>query len=1354
MNKKMLPSMVALLLAGFSLQAGAYEKFQETPDQFFVNPKSVPPNVLILLDTSSSMWNTKALNEFDKPKDDENRFEGLIDAVTSLANNYPSNYYAVMKYAFNPIDFQKLSETSDLPTQYKFFFAPSDYWPKLKENVVGKHYRNLLTESKLGFAPNDTNGAKVIFGEEFKPMIHGTNGLVASLKGHETQAFWVGQTPTTSAYYDALRYLRGFGVNEDKVGNPPIRWRCQKNFIMYISDGDPQVMDIPDKHLNNIVTSKFNLYKINGIRMPHSVGPGSMWYYMDKADLSPKLDKLGKEGDCYDENLEKTNHCVKTDGTPSMVGPLFYYKQPLTSGGWKWGSDFAWMPLADPRSWPWGYSNMMFGVYDPFYQNKDPVFGSGAAINRGEPTSFDSEETLARWGCWNDNSCPMYSQYGFPKFVERAATQDLIDCKKTNYPNGCKDQDGVSFDAPPFDKQTVTTIAVAYGQDVPILETVKKYGGYFYKARNKEELNGVFSSIMTLIKTLSEPMSGVIYVPAASSSNMSLAEFKDKGYLFSTSLDLVNRGSDLRLYKLENGNIDINDFRRMWGNVNAAEQGMSRQWNTTIVSINVDPNKKQPTTPGWVSLDWSDWDTEGNEHGLNWRTGWMPEFTECYKVHSVFPNKCIVSDAMPSVFQNIMRCYRGKDTGTSNTPDVDCRKLSYSHEISAEAVNNKYMYDVVGSNLINMDYKFMAVGSNDGQVHIFVYNGDFKDLEATGRPTDEKMNYYTDLVQFIPGESKNNYGIPMKKRLWRTIASRNLLPGPGLSIIYKEDRERYNEGYDPAKRTNMFNGKLRWAKVPNGDDDHPDDYIISGSAGNGGKGFFALKLNQVKDMMSSDGAKKEKARSDFILFDTSNASDMIGSHSNKYKHFENIGYVNDTVITQACMGSTLDVCRRDPSNVSYAVVSTSGLNDEENQKKGIFVINTALDRTGVAQASLFAPIPDSAKVKGLAGPAVIDVDKDNIADYAYFGSENGSLYRYDFLTNSVKKIFTQDRPITRPPVLYRRPVGFSDAEKTKPNKWEVTVVFATGSNLYQKDSVDFKGGDVANFVPVYDREEYVYGIVDDLSPNRVVSTNEVHDRAYRVDPDTGYYFMANPGDDMSKTSCNNFDQYAGRKILEGEYNDECAPWVNDRAKDSKVNNQVSWRMKIEKGFMVANDMAIGGLEGGSTVYVPLVKYEPMSKLIKTGDTCQTAPRQEGAMLQINALDGRTPFSLWKEITENFVQDRSIVGWKSDIGIPASSYIMTGMVGKDENGRYIDGPMYKNEITKDGIVVKKNEDTALLILKNRSKTEVPVIDVGIIEGGSSGARVSKYRMYLGGKSTPPKPNTGKSPLLKRISFKIL
>jgi len=152
----------------------------------------------------------------------------LPDPVTGGATRYTGNYlnYLFDTYAHNT------SLTSTIPTDYRMNVAKS-VATKLVENN---------TNLRLGLTAFNTDDG----GEILENCATGNTADLTDEIDDLEASTW---TPLAETLYEVTRYFRGIEsyYNDDVEYESPILYRCQKNFVIIITDGYPtEDTDFPD----------------------------------------------------------------------------------------------------------------------------------------------------------------------------------------------------------------------------------------------------------------------------------------------------------------------------------------------------------------------------------------------------------------------------------------------------------------------------------------------------------------------------------------------------------------------------------------------------------------------------------------------------------------------------------------------------------------------------------------------------------------------------------------------------------------------------------------------------------------------------------------------------------------------------------------------------------------------------------------------------------------------------------------------------------------------------------------------------------------------------------------------------
>lgn len=178
-----LPLLLAGLLAG-GLPAQAAVSVSQVP---LSNNESVPPNVVLLIDTSGSMAETL-------PNSSETRLGAAQRIARELINNNPGG----VRFGLFRLDGTRVTDR-----------------------------RGNFVES------SSYNGARLIqpVGASTSALLSGIDSLTAN-----------GSTPVAEALYEVTRYYRGMSsAYQSGVSySSPLQYRCQPNYTIMLTDGEPQ----------------------------------------------------------------------------------------------------------------------------------------------------------------------------------------------------------------------------------------------------------------------------------------------------------------------------------------------------------------------------------------------------------------------------------------------------------------------------------------------------------------------------------------------------------------------------------------------------------------------------------------------------------------------------------------------------------------------------------------------------------------------------------------------------------------------------------------------------------------------------------------------------------------------------------------------------------------------------------------------------------------------------------------------------------------------------------------------------------------------------------------------------------
>lgn len=329
--------------------------------------------------------------------------------------------------------------------------------------------------------------------------------------------------------------------------------------------------------------------------------------------------------------------------------------------------------------------------------------------------------------------------------------------------------------------------------------------------------------------------------------------------------------------------------------------------------------------------------------------------------------------------------------------------------------------------------EYMAVGSNDGMVHIY-------------RKRNTALNRWEQVMNYIPGTAK------------RQTEDDTIL----RNLVYTAEQ---NYGTSGNPHQYFVNGQLFYRRTDAGPsilskEDNRGMLTLLGTLGQGGRAVYALNVGGY----AYNGADK-------VGLDNGNTLSVPMWETSSQK----LGYAYDGV--DANMGYVFgraQVGRVEPqgrydgkvTDVRYAAIVPSGFNPiDEKQVPTLFILDhlgfNSMSPSAISDTSSHKPgklikaikttysdsdtASDSFK-SGLASPMGVDLDRNGITDVVYAGDQNGNMWRFDLRGNpsqwNAKMLFkgSPEKPITTAPTIYY-----------KKDSGAVYVGFGTGSNLYSED---------------------------------------------------------------------------------------------------------------------------------------------------------------------------------------------------------------------------------------------------------------------------------------------------------------
>ncbi|MBF0186555.1 MAG: hypothetical protein HQL50_01365 [Magnetococcales bacterium] len=149
--------------------------------------------------------------------------------------------------------------------------------------------------------------------------------------------------------------------------------------------------------------------------------------------------------------------------------------------------------------------------------------------------------------------------------------------------------------------------------------------------------------------------------------------------------------------------------------------------------------------------------------------------------------------------------------------------------------------------------------------------------------------------------------------------------------------------------------------------------ILVGGLGSGGQGIYALDVTDPTDYVESNA-------NEIALWEFTDSDDCVGvcgTDADRYK----MGYTFSGIsIVKAANGD-------------WVAIFGNGYNSTDNDGATALEDDAVLYIVKIEDGTLLKRITTGGN--GLATPAVVDVDNDYIADYAYAGDLNGNLWKFD-----------------------------------------------------------------------------------------------------------------------------------------------------------------------------------------------------------------------------------------------------------------------------------------------------------------------------------------------------------------------
>ena len=202
-------SALMVLLAPSMLNAAT--PYAQTPLIWQSGTSSIRPNILLFLDTSGSMLNANG---------NSTRLQVAKNTISSVITDTRNDYkWGLATFVNrNPSGNLRIRDVQSSTAS----FSGSNYW----QSAGGQVLRNV----------DYIDNTSTVNNNNFNNLINTISALPANTN-----------TPISSSFYELIRYYRGMTPGFGNLPTPdgrtnytsPIEFRCQKNYIIYISDGEP-----------------------------------------------------------------------------------------------------------------------------------------------------------------------------------------------------------------------------------------------------------------------------------------------------------------------------------------------------------------------------------------------------------------------------------------------------------------------------------------------------------------------------------------------------------------------------------------------------------------------------------------------------------------------------------------------------------------------------------------------------------------------------------------------------------------------------------------------------------------------------------------------------------------------------------------------------------------------------------------------------------------------------------------------------------------------------------------------------------------------------------------------------------
>lgn len=344
-----------------------------------------------------------------------------------------------------------------------------------------------------------------------------------------------------------------------------------------------------------------------------------------------------------------------------------------------------------------------------------------------------------------------------------------------------------------------------------------------------------------------------------------------------------------------------------------------------------------------------------------------------------------------------------------------------------------------------------------------------------------KLGDIVDSSAVYVGRPPYNYPATLESAPYRTFADTNANRTP---IVYAGANDGMLHGFNASYPVNVNSGREEMAYVPNlvysnlttnnlsllTWPNYSHRYYVNGTptvgdaffAGNwhtvlvgglrkGGKGYYALDVTNPASF--SEGAANA---SNLVLWEFTDPD---------------LGYS----FSQATIMKVASSSGTGTPRGKWVAIFGNGYNNTGSGHAVVYVVDI---ETGALIAKLDTAVSggggDATTPNGMATPAVVDINRDHIADYIYAGDLQGKMWRFDIrssttadwaLPANISSIFTATdanstvQPITERPAIGFHPLGYGG----------LMVYFGTGKYLESSDNTTTGTMPTQSFYAIYDR---------------------------------------------------------------------------------------------------------------------------------------------------------------------------------------------------------------------------------------------------------------------------------------------